>query len=239
MLALLLIAALGLGSYVGIDSVKDHSEDVMVDVQDSIFGVANLQGRGTGWVTTAKSGRKVLVTNVHVCDSQIPVMFTQKGNHKYMLNVLGKDSKHDICILEAPKGAPALPLAANVVAEEQIYSVGFPLIEFMTSQSGRLKGYTKLSMPYELPLEKCTGAEKYSIQTLKVKQDDGTVTEEKTCIFTARELVTTIPMDDGGSGSPILNADEEVVGMTMIRAGNLGWAGGVPLSDLKRVLSKY
>ncbi len=239
MFTLLLVAALGLGSYFGIQDAKDHSQDVMTDVSESIYMVAHMRGRGTGWVTTAKSGKKVMLTNVHVCDSELPVMFTTKHGKQLVLKILGKDSKHDVCVLEAPKNAVPLVMAEGVEKEEDVYSVGFPTIEFMTSQHGRLKGYTQLTMPYELPLEKCKGAEKYSIRDVPTQDEKGKVTTEKTCVFSAKGLVTTIVVDGGASGSPILNADEEVVGMTMIRAGNIGWDIGVPLADLKRVLSKY
>lgn len=239
MLELIILAVLSITTAVGLDNVKDHSLDVMYDVSDSIYMVQNPTGRGTGWVTETKKGHKVIVTNVHVCDSDLPVMFTEKDGKRYILPIIAKDPTHDICLLKAPKNAVPLELADDVFENEVAYSVGFPAIEFMSSQRGLIKGYEQLKMVYPLPPEKCKGQKKLRVEMLEVEQPDGTLKEEPICVFSAEGLVTTIQVDGGASGSPILNSDEKVVGMTMVRTGNINWAQGVPLKNLRAFLNKY
>lgn len=239
MLELILIVVLGITGAVSIDNVKDKSLDVMNNVSESVYSIHNLQGRGTGWITTAKSGKKVMVTNVHVCDSDLPVMFTEKDGKQYILPILGKDPSHDICVLAAPKNSVPLELADEVLENETAYSVGFPTIDFMSSQKGLIKGYSRLKMHYDgLPLDQCKG-KKFKIETHDVEQRDGSIKAEKLCMFSAEAVVTTIQIDGGASGSPILNEDEEVIGMTMVRSGNINWAQGVPLKNLKAFLNKF
>jgi Trypsin-like peptidase domain len=239
MIELLLFAVLSITTMVGIDNVKDHSLDVMEDVGESVYSVFNETGRGTAWATTSKSGKVVLVTNVHVCDGPSPFMVTEQKGRKLILPILAKDPTHDICLLKAPRGAVPLDLADDVYENETAYSVGFPLVEFLSSQRGLVKGYQQIQMEYPLPLELCKGQKKLSIKSFKYENDEGEIIEKKICVFSAEALVTTIVVDGGASGSPIVNEDEEVIGMTMLRAGNVNWAQGVPLKNLKAFLNKY
>lgn len=238
MLSLILFATLSLFTYTAIDNVRDKSAEVMKDVEDSVYLVQNQVGRGTGWVTITKGGTKVMVTNVHVCDSPIPFMWTEKNGVRTLLRVLAKDSKHDICIMTAPTGAVPLKLAHVVHAEETVYAVGFPIIEFMSSNKGLTKGLSRLEIEYDTPLEKCKG-KKHEIRRTRQQHDNGTTTVENTCWFVGTVLVTTANTDAGGSGSPILNRNEEVVAMVMVTTGNIAWGQGVPLSAIKEFLNKY
>jgi hypothetical protein len=237
MLALILFAALSLSTYVGIENVKDKTADVMEDVGGSVYSVHNLTSRGTAWAAKTKKGTKVLVTNVHVCDSVIPIMFTQKGGKNYTLQVLAKDSKHDICLLSAPPNAVPLKLADEVVPEETVYAVGFPIVDFMTSTKGNAKGIVPIKMPYNISIDQCVG-EKFEKFKGPMLHPNGKVYEEEVCLFVGKVLTTTANTDAGGSGSPILNKDEEVVGMVMVCVGNIAWAQGVPLEALKEFLNK-
>ena len=239
MLEIVILAVLSITTIVGLDNVKDHSLDVMHSVSDSVYSVYNETGRGTGWVTTTKNGRKVMVTNVHVCESNIPLMFTEKNGKRYVLPIIAKDPTHDICLLQAPKNSVPLELGDDVFENETAYSVGFPAIDFMSSQRGLIKGYAQLKMQYPLPPEQCKGMKKIHVEMLEVQHDDGTVKVEPICVFSAEGLVTTIQVDGGASGSPILNSNEKVIGMTMVRTGNINWAQGVPLKALKAFLNKY
>jgi S1-C subfamily serine protease len=238
MLTLILLAALSLSTYVGIDNVRDKSAQVMEDVGESVYLVQNNAGHGTGWVARTKSGMKVMVTNVHVCENEMPIMWTEKNGVRTMMKVLFKDDKHDICLLTAPVGSVPLELADNYEPETNVYLVGFPIIEYMTSNKGLLKGLSMLQMPYNLPVSKCK-ASKYKIYKIPMQQRDGSVKVQDTCVFEAPVVVTTANTDAGGSGSPMLNEKEEVVGMVMVTAGNIAWGQGVPLDALKEFLNKH
>jgi Trypsin-like peptidase domain len=239
MLELILLITLTFTTVAGIDSVRDKSLDVMNSVSDSVYPVYHAEGRGTAWATKTKSGKVVLVTNVHVCESPLPVMFSDRNGRKLILPIIAKDPTHDTCLLKAPRGAVPLTLADDVYENEVAYSVGYPLVEFLSSQKGLVKGYQDLRMRYPLPPEKCKGLKKLKLETLEYDDDEGKHHKEQVCVFSAEGLVTTIVVDGGASGSPILNEDEEVIGMTMLRAGNVNWAQGVPLKSLKAFLNKY
>lgn len=239
MVEIIVLAVLALTTALSIDSVKDKSLDVMYEVEDSIFSVYGIKSRGTGWVALTKKGKKVIVTNAHVCGDD-KFMYTTKNKKVYTLAVLATDPTHDICLIQAPMGADPLILADDVFANQKAYSVGFPLVDFMSSQNGLTKGYNSLSLEYRnISLKDCVG-EKFKITELAYKDTkSGKDKKEKICIFTAEALVTTIVVDGGASGSPILNSSEEVVGMTMARVGNINWAYGVPLRNIKSFLNKH
>lgn len=232
MLELVIIAVLSVTTYLGFDGQKDRSADIMKDVSGSIYIVYDKTGRGTGWIAKAKSGKLYMVTNGHVCESAKESMNTEKNGVLSELTIRYRDPRHDICLLDAPKKAVALPLAKKVYKEKEAYAVGFPAVEFMTSQQGLVKGYEIVSMPYPLPPGQCKDLPKFEIY--KRKLENGKT--EEICVFHGNTVVTTIQSDSGGSGSPILNDDEEVIGMVMLTTGNISWAQGVPLDELKRVL---
>lgn len=234
MTIIILAIALTMSTYLAVDAGKDEAQEMMYEVKGSIFSLYGEKSRGTGWAARTKKGKKVIVTNDHVCGKN-KTMFTQKGAMSYNLAVIYKDPSHDICLLEAPKNAETLRLAEDVYKEEKAFSIGFPAIEWMSSQAGRIKGIETTRVDYEdTPLEDCVGV-KFMITTIKRKGKP----DKKICIFSAEALVTTIQIDGGASGSPILNSDEEVIGMTMARAGNINWAQGVPLNRIKNVLNKH
>jgi S1-C subfamily serine protease len=212
------------------EAMQDQVKDSVVMVQ-SVFG-----GHGSGWVTTTKSGKTVVVTNQHVCDmSPIPVFNLKTADGKeHPAKVLVKSEEHDLCLLEAPKGYPALELAEEAFQDEEVYIVGYPLIGYMTSTVGKLKGTEMFEEEYPLPPELCKG-KKFRVET-QIKISEKGAQMREVCIFKAPVYVTTAQTDGGASGSPLLNEYGEVVGTVMLMYGNISWAATVDLPSVKRFL---
>jgi S1-C subfamily serine protease len=222
---------LSVAAYMG-PTTKDKAFDVMKDVSHSVFIVSGEKARGTGWVVKAKSGKLYIITNQHVCSDNK----TMTLNNNYQVEpvrVVAEDPNSDACILEAPKDAVALSLAKTMIENEEVYGVGYPHVTFLSSASGRAKGYVREDVDMGVDIPNCN-KHKY-----KIKIDASSVPPDMKCVYVVPMLVTTIPTDLGASGSPILNNDEEVVGMTMVMSGSVNWAYGVPLNSIKAFLDNH
>jgi S1-C subfamily serine protease len=231
-----LFAAFSIASYVSLIQAKDSSSsEMMAEIGKSVYMLYDSTGRGTGWIVKGKSGNKYMMTNGHVCEDSENGMMTNKDGQIWDLTIRFRDPYHDICLLDAPPKAIPLKVAKEVVMEESAYIVGFPAIQFMSIEHGLIKGYDLVDMPYPVSLEECRDRPKLQIR--RTKNKDGK--DVDICVFHGQTVVTTIVTDAGASGSPIVNEDSEVIGMVMIAAGNIPWAQGVPLSEIKRVLDSH
>lgn len=228
------------------ETVREFVQESVVYLED-----ASGKGSGTGFITETKKGRRVIVTNAHVCEMNpalpIFVVFHRVGNTtrvqvRQPTTVIDKYSKHDLCILAVPAGlkkTPALELADAAYLDEKVYMIGYPVEPLLSVGQGRIRGIAPFDIPYEKPILECVG-EKFHIRTVPIKQEDGSVKKEQVCFFKGKFLFVDGPNDAGASGSPGLNASGEVVGvMSMVSGRYYSYSNLVPLESLKDFLSKY
>lgn len=195
-------------------------------------------GWGTGFAAKTGSGRLVVVTNDHVCDYLSSSSLLVKGVKRWRAKVVYKSPFHDLCLLAAPSDAVPLKISElkNQHLRQKVYTVGFPAVQYLTSASGQTLGPTDKAMFYNhVPLHMCN-SHKYIKSFIELYDEDGKLIKKAVCLFTPSFLMTSIKTDQGGSGSPVLNSNNEVIGVIAISEGRIGFAGIVPLVYLIHAL---
>lgn len=248
---LLVLLSLVTSSLVITQQNENHEADkIFRDVAESIVIVQDEDGWGTGFLVNARSGRQVILTNAHVCDSdkEKPMFFLshRKGNKtrvtiKQPTSVIKKDPTHDLCMLYVPAGLDeeSIPLADEVILDSRVHIIGYPIEPLLSASEGRIRGMSAVDMQYPLPIEKCEGV-KYHIKTVPIKRDDGKIGFKPVCFMRAMFLFTDAISDHGASGSPVLNSNGEIVGVMSIVSGSARpFASIVPLDYVQRFLATY
>jgi len=226
-------------------------------IGDSVFRVGNENSWGTGFVMRTKSGKKVIITNDHVCDGmkamedkvkefnkkvknkkdkkKIKNLIIGTSGGKWRMKVIAKYAEHDLCMLAAPKYAPVLKLAAKYKFREKVFTAGYPSIHDMTTNQGVvLKMDRSTDFPYPLEPKDCKG-KKYKLKVVNQWTPFGSI-PVTTCFLTPPRLQTSIRSGGGSSGSPVVNEKGEAIGVIMGTRGRLGHIQIVSLKYLRDFL---
>ena len=217
-----------------------HSEEIIPvyeRIGDSIYRIGGEDGWGTGFVVKARSGKKFILTNDHVCDtlSEGDKVITSTGK-QYRVKIKAKYNYHDLCLILAPRKAVALKIANHLSYREDIYTAGFPGIPEMTTTKGiALKIDKSFALPYPLEIKDCKGKKKYKIRALKKMSMFGPIIED-TCMMEAPSQQTSLQLGPGASGSPVVNKHNEVVGVVMSVMSSMSFTHMVPLEAIRDFL---
>lgn len=207
-----------------------HSEQRRDDFINShrafVFKVVNQGGTsgGTGFLVKAPSGRVFLMTNAHVCE-------VAKNNHVYVTNdsitfyakVAATYASHDLCLIDVPVqyGLEVAPAVRNT---QNIFIIGHPLLEPLATTKGQISGELMINVvvgPDEgnckgegyFPVKKST---RINAQILPFDKDrsalDG-LFGFGLCVRRLTANPVTAKIHPGNSGSPVLNAIGQVVGV--------------------------
>lgn len=166
-------------------------------LSSSIFKIEAPQAGGTGFLLNLGAERgKVIITNRHVCEmNKNPnnkLYAVVQGEKKLKTQVLLKSEKTDLCILEAPlqfaAASEGLRLAStDVTPKSDLLSVwGHPRLNPLTIFIGHLIEVVILPRQEEI--------EKFSSDSFQIASLD-------------------LKVEPGSSGSPVLNSNDEVVGV--------------------------
>ena len=250
----LIFYSLLLSSYLTIQQKAkiNEQETVFADVAESILSLEDIDGktRGTGFVTLAKSGEQVIITNAHICElnliTPIFLVFGRQGEslrslYKFLVIAIKKDDAHDLCIVSVPPDlkVKSLPLADKAIIDSHIYIIGYPNTTLLSASDGYIRGYKLINEPYEIPFKLCIGKKHY-IKTDSIKNENGKIVPIQVCYQQAEFMFTDALGEFGQSGSPGLNGDGEVIGVMSMIVGRIRpFALLVPLSSLKEFLSTY
>jgi S1-C subfamily serine protease len=237
--------------------VKDHldineQEIVFANAAESVVSLEDIDGRarGTGFLVKAESGKKVIVTNAHVCEINLvtPIFIVYHRTEislrtqlQFPAAMIKKDTKHDLCIVSVPFDYHAKPLklAKDIEIDSKVYIIGYPIITLLSSSTGYIRGHHLIDTLYPLPLKICEG-EKHYIETVSIKQKNGKIVKKRLCFLRAEFIFTDALSDHGASGGPALNSDGEVVGVMSMAGGQArSFAFLVPLESLREFLSTY
>lgn len=184
---------------------------------------------GTGFITTGKSGKPVLVTNFHVCNSSKDEMLASRMGEIEDLHThtLVRDSDHDLCIMTPVPGVP-LKIGREPPKFSMLYIVGHPRFRPQTPTTGYYTSEREQEMVYPFNL-------------------DGSCppnTEVYRHIFSSGCLLTTVMGDvtatvfPGNSGSPIVNEEGELVGVINSNDG-MNYGSFIPVRYLKNLLKDF
>lgn len=226
----LLGLALGIAVLYGLTH-KGHNPPSNLQLAASVVRVLNYTGNGggTGFVTTAKSGRKVIVTNSHVCRvTATPFIRVDADSGSSTLNEkLSDNFNRDICVLSGIE-APALGLAQHgPLRFDTVKVMGHALLGPMAPAIGVFTGLGLLPIGMGPDKDgKCHAG------TDAVESVFGTF-----CVLTMELGTTTAEIYPGNSGSPIVNADGEVIGVINSADSTMNRGNFVPLNHLKEELN--
>jgi S1-C subfamily serine protease len=220
--------------------LTDTGQRIIVTDGPSVFRLVptNEQARGgTGFSATAPSGRPFTVTNAHVCelstDGNMVAISNLHPKRDFRLRIIEISRTQDLCVLEAVPGTRGLTVSLTDPAGV-LFALGHPLLKPLTLTSG----YVTVLEPIDIgepttSLEDCKGEGRrvQSIDTLFGKQD--------ICVRSHLAWGTSIEVFPGSSGSPVINGDNEVVGVVFASDPRDNKAYFVPGADLRRLLSAY
>lgn len=215
--AAILWAILGGGAPNTVRSTDTLTSSAKTREDPAVVQVFSPISRGTGFFIEG-GGRKYLVTAAHVCGS-FKFLVSAKGVH----NVLASSPRQDICVLSTYQNVTALKLAPDSNPGDKVNMTGFPLDFIYDYQEGTVKGpgFSVFKMPVNYYGLGCPET------SLPVK--DG-------CAI----YITTVQMQilsrPGNSGGPVVNTNNEVVGI-LIATDNQGYGYMAPVSELLKVLT--
>lgn len=198
---------------------------------ESVVKILNAEetGGGTGWVTYARTGARVIVTNDHVCGIERGGLVTieQYSGEKSLRHVIKRNFLRDLCLIEGVS-APALTLANKSPKPfDAVKVMGHPLLKPTAPSYGQ---YTKNGIvpvgfhPDELGACPAT-ATKF----------DGFF--GSFCIQKMELSYTTVPIYPGNSGSPVVNKDGEVIGVMNSADSQSNQGMFIPLPFIKEMLN--
>jgi S1-C subfamily serine protease len=235
----LLSLAIGVSATISIVILADKPENSVIKIE-AINALSQTVSSGTGFATKTKSGKIVIISNEHVCNDN-EFMYSTHESVTYKLRVIAKSDSADLCMLTAPKYIEPLMIADQLEEDESIRAIGYPYSYYKTTMIGEYKGLITITTLEDIPPNECRNKPNLKLITFDVYDANGTFTQKSICITELKDRqFTTIISAPGGSGSPLLNDDDEVVGVvSMTHSAKLGgpsWAIGENLKELKLFL---
>ncbi|MEM1586386.1 MAG: trypsin-like peptidase domain-containing protein [Candidatus Bathyarchaeia archaeon] len=176
----------------------------------SIFGYSYSRVQGSGFVYNY-TGQMIIVTNYHVVRNTVNTTVTFANGNSYPASVLGYDPYADLAVLKAD--APESEYHPIEVVSSSTLRVGDIVIA--------------VGNPYGL----------YGSMSIGVVSALGrTITAEAAGNYPIANVIqTTVPLNPGNSGGPLLNIKGQVVGITTaIISGSQGVSFAIPSNTLLR-----
>jgi S1-C subfamily serine protease len=194
------------------EQVKDSVVVIRgIIVQYDFFGrpsYSQVQGSGFAYNFT---GQMVVITNRHVVEDAVNVTVTFIDGDGYAASVLGSDPYADLAMLSTD--APQSECKPLEIVSSSTLEVGDPVVA--------------VGNPYGLAGSMTTGI---------VSALNRTITEEMTGSYPIANIIqTSAPINPGNSGSPLLNYQGQVVGITTaIISDSQGLGFAIPSSTILR-----
>jgi S1-C subfamily serine protease len=195
---------------------------------------------GTGFHIQSKTGTKYMITNAHVCShtqDEDGNVYVRKDENDTPIprRIIQISDLTDLCIVEAMPGATTIPLAEeDPFPDQELHAVGHPHLQAITMTVGSMIQLTTIDIPVsddvspgacDLPKNKRS----------KILTFFGVI---EVCVDHLLSISTTIQIQPGNSGSPVLDEDDHIRGV--VYAGDSSnWGFLIPLSALKTFLTNY
>lgn len=199
---------------------------------------------GTGFHLTLPSGKIAIITNRHVCElARNGYLWAHLDNSEEQVEVKEMSDDTDLCLVSPMKKVKGLSLARNLYEGEIIAAVGHPNLQPMTMTLGEVVGYQQVVFPlftimHEMDMYLCENANNRYLQPIETKIVNGQIVEEWACMAFYNTLITTINVQQGSSGSPVVDFFGNVVGVIFLMERSSTWGKAVPLKDLKAFVEK-
>lgn len=218
--------------YIGVTLPQVHSNLLFAKSASKIGLVTTMeqQGHGTGFFIKAKSGKRFIMTNNHVCKI-IPNggLFVNERITTFVMPFY-KDNIADICLLKYPENAKTpsdFELGTEPLINQDLWTMGYPLDHLKHFSKGAVSGDRLVDI-----------AEPVDADCKNIVEIPTLFGPIPICVIRRVATETSVTIFPGNSGSPVLNIWGNVVGIMFAGNGqsNLGimarWA------DVKRVLER-
>lgn len=188
-----------------------------------------VEGYGTGWITRDSQGRIVMVTNAHVCHTPDTTSEVQTDDGRALVK-LSFNEFDDICVLAFPdvtdeEAAHALTLAAAPGRHhEPITVIGHPNAGPRKTTRGYLIGDTFLPIDF------------FDFTVVPESKQYLCLNIANACLFLRWSNTFRVEIHPGSSGSPILNAEGQVIAMVWGFNNISSESLGVKFDDIKQAL---
>lgn len=195
----------------------------------------NSTGAGaTGFIIKGKSGKYHIMTNGHVCGLQEDgKLFAIYQGDVYVVTVESKYPYNDLCSVSAPsKINSSFKIARSRVYGESAYAIGHPLLEPLTVAVGELSGRVVIQIlaGYNIPKDECSGPTYEFNDSLNPLAAFFGI--KSVCIRHLEADASTLSIQPGNSGSPIVNIYGHVIGVAFAANESGTRSYIVPLSNL-------
>jgi S1-C subfamily serine protease len=225
---------------IGIISPDIHNHLIRSQVGSGVVKVfPSNRTMGTGFAMKTSSGMRVVVTNEHVCSASLNNRVNLVSDNGMILNkkILYKDNKHDICLIEGDYRLKTLRLANTPDKGDIHFIVGHPSNRSLTISKGEYIGDKIIKLPdFKIKERKNCDGKIFELNIL----EQMIYGLEFVCVKNFASYSSSAISYGGNSGSPVVNTFGNVIGILF--AGNPSQNTDsylVPLSELKRVLSKF
>lgn len=227
--------------FLAISAPSIHNQYLRYEVGESVVQVLSPNGTsgGTGFAVQGASGEHYIMTNKHVCEVAVNnvVVIKRDGDKPYPRQVVYRDNKHDLCLIEGNSEYSPLTIATFAPEKGDLhYVVGHPGLRQLTTSMGEYIGYFNVRLlDYVDKKSQCKG-EIFELGPL----EQFFMQREWVCVRTYKSYSSTAVIYGGNSGSPVVNALGNVIavafaGSTQQERDNFL----VPLYEIKRVLAKF
>lgn len=207
-----------------------HHSNLRDIVAGSVVKVTNQAGTGggTGFYVKAPSGAIYLLTNAHVCRDD-------EKEGRYVGNVpvvtIDVSPRADICLMSVPRGIDRAPAALDMrdgppYPGELVSASGYPQLFPLAITTGEYQGNDKIMIADTLVAHPALcGEDQRAIFVLF-----GFL-----CLSEYEAYVTTVLIQPGNSGSPLVDQKGSVVGI-MFAGDENGRGFAVPFEEIKLFL---
>ena len=216
-------------------------QNLRARLAQSVVYVTNDAGNsgGTGFQLENDKGRKFIVTNSHVCEAAgLDGIISIRSEHEepsIKRRIIEASKTIDVCLIEAVDDMPALKMADGYEFGDVAHVLGHPYLQPRTFVSGELVGeeqvaIVKYILTPETEKDVCPG----TIEDVQMF-----IFEMKACVIRYKSISTTITIFGGNSGSPLVNAFGEVIGVVFAANNVDHWGKAVPLEELQEFINRY
>lgn len=213
-----------------------------INKHDDIYAIKAMKGKemlgtGTGFHVQSDGGVTYLLTNKHVCGNDATHFVAENRlGYEFRTNIIKKDLKRDLCVLEKVSTAKPLRLAETYYSNDRAMVMGYPQNYGLVQTEGRVvKDMVWPSSIEGVSKEDCkVGGGVYEEKSVRVFLF---LVKKTRCKYKYPVILTTIPVQGGSSGSPL---------MTEYGAGVLGiitwkesahWGLAVKSYDIKKFIN--